>query len=118
MITVGNQYDYIGMHDNESNADDPSVAGKIPKTLKRKCDTPERAFGAAITELRLKRGLSSELVAQKVGCNRGYMNEMENGKRNPTFKLLKAIADLHEIRLSVLIARGERRHENCPKKRS
>jgi transcriptional regulator with XRE-family HTH domain len=106
------------MHDDASNADDPCVAGKVPKILKRKCDTPERAFGAAITDLRLRQGLSSELVAQKVGCNRGYMNEMENGKRNPTFKVLKAIADLHEIRLSVLFARAERKYENCPKKKN
>lgn len=94
------------------------MAGKVPKTLKRKCDTPERAFGAAITELRLQKGLSSEFIAQRVGCNRGYMNEMENGKRNPTFKLLKAIADFHKIKLSLIIARAERKHENCPKKKS
>jgi len=99
-------------------ADDPSVAGKVPKKLKRECDTPERAFGAVITELRLRQGLSSAHVAHKVGCNPGYMIEVERGKRNPTFKLLKATADLHKIKLSVLIARAERKHENCKKKRS
>ena len=46
------------------------------------------------------------------------MNEMENGKRNPTFKLLKAIADFHKIKLSLIIARAERKHENCAKKKS
>jgi transcriptional regulator with XRE-family HTH domain len=98
-------------------ADDPSVAGKVPKKLRRKCDTPERAFGAVITALRLQHGLSSGYVAHKVGCNPGYMSEMEHGKRNPTFKVLKAIADVHKTRLSVIMARAERLHERCHKKR-
>jgi transcriptional regulator with XRE-family HTH domain len=98
-------------------ADDQGVAGKVPKELKRKCDTPERAFGAVITVLRLKRSLSSGYVAHKVGCSPGYMSEMEHGKRNPTFKVLKAIADLHKTKLSVIIARAERKYENCSKKK-
>src|SRR5580765_8717795 len=98
-------------------ADDPSVAGKVPTKLKRDCDTPERAFGAVITELRLKQGLSSAHVAHKVGCNPGYMIEVEHGKRNPTFKLLKATADLHKVKLSLIMARAERLHESCHKKK-
>lgn len=93
------------------------MAGKVPKKLKRECDTPERALGAVITELRLKQGLSSAHVAHQVGCNSGYMSEMEHGKRNPTFKVLKAIADVHKIKLSLIIARAERKHERCPKKK-
>jgi hypothetical protein len=45
------------------------------------------------------------------------MSEMEHGKRNPTFKVLKAIADVHKTRLSVIMARAERLHERCHKKR-
>jgi hypothetical protein len=44
------------------------------------------------------------------------MNEVEQGKRNPAFKLLKAIADFHKIRLSLIIARAERLYENCSRK--
>jgi transcriptional regulator with XRE-family HTH domain len=93
------------------------VAGKVPKKLKRKCDTPERAFGAVITELRIKQGLSIAHVAHQVGCNPGYKSEMEHGKRNPTFKVLKAIPDVHKIKLSQMIARAERTHQNCHKKK-
>lgn len=93
------------------------MAGKVPKKLKRNCDTPERAFGAVITELRLKQGLSSGQVAHLVGCNPGYMSEMEHGKRNPSFKMLKAIADVHKVKLSLIMARAERKHENCHKKK-
>ncbi|MBZ5507374.1 MAG: helix-turn-helix domain-containing protein [Acidobacteriia bacterium] len=118
MVTLNNHIHYIGKHNTGSMADDPDVAGKVPKKLKRKYDTPERAFGAVITELRLKQGLSSATVAHQVGCNPGYMSEMEHGKRNPTFKVLKAIADVHKIKLSVIMARAERKHENCKKKKS
>jgi ribosome-binding protein aMBF1 (putative translation factor) len=96
---------------------DPGVAGKVPKKLERECDTPERAFGAVITELRLKNSFSSDYVAHKVGCTVGYLNEMEHGKRNPTFKVLKAIADVHKVKLSQLFARAERKRENCLKKK-
>ena len=97
-------------------AHDQGVAGKVPKELKRKCDTPERALGAVITALRLRQGLSLGDVADKVGCNPGYMSEMEHGKRNPTLNVLQAIADVHKTKLSVIIARAERLHASCKKK--
>ena len=93
------------------------MAGRVPKKLMRKCDTPERAFGAVITNLRLKQGWGYQHVAYKVGCTPGYMNGIEHGKQNPTFKVLKAIADLHGLKLSQLVARTELLHENCHKKK-
>lgn len=39
------------------------------------------------------------------------MNEVEDGKRNPTLKVLQATADLHGLKLSRLIAMAERIHE-------
>jgi ribosome-binding protein aMBF1 (putative translation factor) len=113
MVTLNNHSHYNGKDNLGSMADDPSVAGKVPKKLRRKCDTPERALGAVITALRLKRGLSSGYIAHRVGCNPGYMSEMEHGKRNPTFKILKAIADVHKTKLSLILARAERLYENC-----
>jgi transcriptional regulator with XRE-family HTH domain len=78
---------------------------------KRKNDTPEQALGAVITELRVKRGLSYQDVAEKVGCNDVYLHRVETGKTNPTFRLLKAIADFHKIKLSRLIALAEKTYE-------
>jgi len=78
---------------------------------KRKADTRERALGAAITELRLKKGLSAQDVAEKVGLSDGHMNEIETGKQNPTFRVLQAIADFYRMRLSRLIAMAEKRYE-------
>lgn len=81
--------------------------GRPPK---RKTDTREQALGTVITELRLKKGLSGQVVAEKVGVNESHMNEIENGKQNPTYKVLQAIADLHKIRLSKLLWMAEEKY--------
>jgi len=79
--------------------------------LPRKTDTREAALGAVITELRVKKGWGYEEVAHKVGCNPSYMSDIERGKQNPTMKIVQAIADVHDIRLSKLIALAEKKYE-------
>lgn len=81
------------------------------RPLKRKAETREQAIGAVITELRLKKGMSGQDVAHKVGCNDGHMYEIERGQQNPTYKVLQAIADLHKIKLSKLFALAEKKYE-------
>ena len=85
--------------------------GRPVAPLKRKTDTREAAFGAVITELRVKRGLGYEEIAHKVGCNPGYMSDIERGKKNPSMKIIQAIADVHAIKLSKLFAMAERKYE-------
>ena len=82
------------------------------RPVKRRADTREQALGAVITELRLKKGLTGQDVAERVGVNESHMNEIENGKQNPTYRVLQAIADLHKVKLSKLIAMAERKYEN------
>jgi transcriptional regulator with XRE-family HTH domain len=94
------------------------MAGKVPKRLKRKCDTLEQALGAVITDLRLQKQWSYHQVSSEIDCDPSYMNGIEHGTQNPTFEILKAIADLHEIKLSLLIARAERKHASCAKKKA
>ena len=84
--------------------------GRPPK---RKADTREQALGAVITELRLRRGLSGQYVAEKVGVNESHMNEIENGKQNPTYRVLQAIADLHKIRLSKVLWLAEEKYRRA-----
>ena len=89
----------------------------MPKTLKRSCDTPLKALGAVITELRLQKGWSYHYVSSKIRCDPSYMSGIEHGTGNPTFDVLKAIADFHKLKFSQLIARAERKYENCAKKK-
>lgn len=77
---------------------------------KRKNDTPEQALGAVITDLRLKKALSYQEVAEKVGCNDAYLHRVETGKTNPSFKLLRAIADFHRVKLSRIISMAEQKY--------
>lgn len=81
------------------------------RPLKRTAETREKAIGAVITELRVKKGLTGQDVAHKVGCNEGHMYEIERGQQNPTYRVLQAIADLHGIKLSKLFAMAERKYE-------
>jgi transcriptional regulator with XRE-family HTH domain len=86
------------------------VAGKVLDKLQRKCNTPEQALGAVITELRLRRKWSYQHVSHLVGCSDTYMNGIEHGKRNPAFKILQAIAHVHGIKPSQLLAAAERKY--------
>ena len=92
--------------------DHPRMGRPIGKS---KADTRERALGAVVTELRLKKGLTAQDVAEKVGCNDGHMNEIETGKQNPTFRVLQAIADFHKMRLSRLLAIAEDKYSRRPR---
>lgn len=87
------------------------MAGKVTDKLQRESNTPAEALGAVITGLRLKEKRAYEDVAHEVGCSPGYMNDLEHGKRNPTLKVLQAIADAHRIKLSKLLALAERKYE-------
>jgi transcriptional regulator with XRE-family HTH domain len=94
------------------------VSGKVPKELKRKSGTPAEALGAVITELRLQKGWSTHYVTSRVRCDPSYMNAIEHGRQNPSLELVQAIADLHQIKLSRLIAMGERRYERSSQKKT
>ncbi len=85
--------------------------GRPVAPLKRKTDTREAALGAVITELRVKKKWGYEEVAHKVGCNPSYMSDIERGKQNPTIKVVQAIADVHDIKLSKMLAMAEKKYE-------
>jgi transcriptional regulator with XRE-family HTH domain len=86
------------------------VGRPVSGNLTRKADTTGAAFGAVITELRVKKGWGYEDVAHKVGCSPSYMNGIEHGKQNPTLKVLQAIADVHGIKMSKLFLLAEKKH--------
>ncbi|HZU31663.1 MAG TPA: helix-turn-helix transcriptional regulator [Candidatus Angelobacter sp.] len=79
--------------------------------MARKTDTTSEALGAVITQLRVKKGWGYQDVAHKVGCSPSYMNGIEHGKQNPTIKIIQAIADVHNIKMSKLFALAEKKYE-------
>ena len=94
------------------------MAGRVPKNLKRRSETPAQALGAVITKLRLAKRWSYHKVSSELDCDPSYMNGIEHGTHNPTFAILQAIADVHKIKLSQLIARAERKYQRSRKKKA
>lgn len=54
---------------------------------------PQPALGAAIREMRSKRGLTQEALVQKAGITVAHLSAIERGHANPTWGTVQAIAD-------------------------
>lgn len=65
--------------------------------------TVTQKFGAKIRKLRKARGLTQEKLAEKAGIDYSYMNLIENGKRNPSLKLIAKLARVLSISLGELM---------------
>lgn len=72
----------------------------MPKPIgvrkRRRSETPRELFGAAVTTLRLNRGLSQATAAAKVGCDEYYLRNIEQGKENLSFDLMYAIVSYYD----------------------
>ncbi len=56
-------------------------------------DQPQPGLGEAIRELREKRGLTQERLAQDAGVTTGTVSLLERGQSNPAWGTVKALAD-------------------------
>lgn len=61
--------------------------------------TLSKKIGKKISEYRRRRGLTSERLAYENGISKGYLSDVENGKRLPSLKLLEKIAKALNIEL-------------------
>lgn len=57
-------------------------------------------LGRRVRELRLKKGWTQVELAELLGVDRSYLSEIENGKKDPSFRVLKTIADGFGLSLS------------------
>ena len=69
-------------------------------------DVGER-FGLAVRQLRVERGWSQELLANRAELNRSYMGEIERAAAMPSLATAAKLALALEVPLSVLILRCE-----------
>ena len=67
----------------------------------------QAALGAAVRDLRGRRGISQEHLADLSGMHRTYVGGIERGVRNPSFKNIRRLADALEVRPSELLLRAE-----------
>ncbi len=54
--------------------------------------TLAKNLGKRSSQIRRQRGLTSERLAYENGISKGYLSDIENGKRLPSLKLLEKIA--------------------------
>ena len=62
------------------------------------------AFGKALREVRLSKGISQEKMAS--AASRVYISALERGLKNPTLNAIERIADQLEIHPLVLLLRA------------
>jgi len=63
----------------------------------------KKKFGAKLRALRIKRRWSQVEMAGFLAINRGYLSQLETGKRDPSLTILKMLADGLSITLSKLL---------------
>jgi XRE family transcriptional regulator, regulator of sulfur utilization len=68
---------------------------------------PATAFGQAVRELRVVRGLSQEGLALVAGVDRGFMGHLERGERQASLTVVLKIAKALGCRPSALLASVE-----------
>jgi XRE family transcriptional regulator, regulator of sulfur utilization len=69
--------------------------------------SPAEAFGQAVREARLKRGLSQEEAASIGGIDRGYYGHIERATKTPTVNMIFRISEAVGRKPSQLLARAE-----------
>ena len=63
----------------------------------------QKQIGGKIRALRLKKGWSQDVFADRSGLNRAHVGEIERGESNVTIQTLKIIADTLEVRITDLV---------------
>lgn len=69
---------------------------------------PQRALGAAIRQLRAKRGVTQEDLAHEAGITTGTLSLIERGQSNPTWGTVRSIAQALGVSMAELAKAAER----------
>ena len=70
------------------------------------------ALGRAIKVRRTDLGMSRTELAERVGLSYPYLSEIENGKKRPSDRVLRALAQALDLRTHELVADAEARVES------
>ena len=63
----------------------------------------QKRIGDRIRALRLKKGWSQDVFADRSGLNRAHVGEIERGESNVTIQTLKIVADTLGVRIVELV---------------
>jgi transcriptional regulator with XRE-family HTH domain len=70
--------------------------------------TPEEAFGSTLRRIRLKRGLSQQLLADRSGYHRTYIGLLERGQKSPSLRAMFNIATTLQVKPSEILKEVQR----------
>ena len=62
-----------------------------------------RQFGVAVKQIRLKRQLTQQALADSCGLDIGYIGGIERGQRNPTLGVIQSLASVLRVKPSELL---------------
>lgn len=71
-------------------------------------DDPQPALGAAIRQLREKRGTTQEDLAHDAGITVGTLSLVERGRSNPAWGTVKGIAKALGVTMDALAKRADK----------
>lgn len=73
------------------------------KEVKREYDklTPKYALISALIEARIKKGLTQEKIARKIGTKQSAIARFESGSTNPTYDFLEKIASVVGAKIKI-----------------
>jgi transcriptional regulator with XRE-family HTH domain len=66
------------------------------------------ALGLAVRELRTKKAMTQEQLAQKAELHPTYLSGIETGARNPTWRTITRVCEALGVRVSELARLAER----------
>jgi transcriptional regulator with XRE-family HTH domain len=76
----------------------------------RQNPTSQKALGAAIRELRTKKGVSLEGLAADAGISKNMLSLIERGEGNPSWSTVEGIASALGMSVSLLAQLAESPH--------
>lgn len=68
-----------------------------------------KAVGAAIADMRSKKGVSQEVLSGLAGIGRTHLSAIERGQRKPTLETLYRIACALDVKMSEIVTEIENR---------
>jgi len=66
-----------------------------------------RQFGKAVKELRLKKAMSQQQLADACGLDISYVGQIERGQRNPTLGVMQGLASILDTKMSELLKKAK-----------
>lgn len=67
-------------------------------------DPPDTAIGVRVRHTRLARELTLKMLAEKVGCSESLLSKIENGRANPSLKMIQKMAYSLDVTVGELLA--------------